>query len=90
MNKPNISSFTKHRRRTERTIFGNEEHETREVKTYKLRPKLNEYGQIIGTNKIPYDEEGEEEEEEYNDEVEEEQEGDEYEEDNLEEEAYYQ
>ena len=90
LNKPNIYSFTKHRRRTERTIFGNEEHETREVKTYKLRPKLNEYGQIIGTSKIPYDEEGEEEEEDYNDEEEEEQEGDEYEEDNLEEEAYYQ
>ena len=94
LNKPNISSFTKHRRRTERTIFGNEEHETREVKTYKLRPQLNEYGQIIGTSKIPYDEEGEEEyiegEEEYNDEGEgEEQEGEENEED-MEEEAYYQ
>ena len=93
LNKPNISSFTKHRRRTERTIFGNEEHETREVKTYKLRPQLNEYGQIIGTSKIPY-EEGEEEyiegEEEYNVEGEgEEQEGEENEED-MEEEAYYQ
>ena len=91
LNKPNISSVTKHKRRTERTIFGNEEHETREVKTYKLRPELNEYGQIIGTSKIPYDEEGEEEyiegEEEYNDEGEgEEPEGEE----DMEEEAYYQ
>ena len=94
LNKPNIFSVTKHRRRTERTTFGKEEHETREVKTYKLRPQLDEYGQIIGTNKIPYDEEGEEEyverEEELYDEGEgEEQEGDENE-DDMEEEAYYQ
>ena len=34
--KPNITSFTTHRRRKERTIYGNEEHETREVKNYKI------------------------------------------------------
>ena len=94
LNKPKVFSVTKHRRRTERTIFGNEEHETRKIKTYKLIPQLNEYGQIIGTNKIPYDEEGEEkyieaEEELYDEGGGEEQEGDENE-DDIEEEAYYQ
>ena len=59
--KPNITSFTKHKRWKERTIYGNEEHETKEVKTYKIRPQINEYGektqQIIETGKIPYQEE---------------------------------
>ena len=41
--KPNITSFTKHRRRTERTIYGNEEHEKREVKTYNIRGDTNVY-----------------------------------------------
>ena len=52
--KPNITSFTTHRKRTERTIYGNEEHESREVKKYKLRPKVNEY-----ISNIPYDEKDE-------------------------------
>ena len=72
LNKPNITSFTKHRRRTERTIYGNEEYKTREVKRYKIKPQINEYGettqQIIETSKIPYDEEEEYIGEEGNDE----------------------
>ena len=61
LNNPNITSFTKHRRRTERTIYGNEEYETREVKTYKISPHINEYGgekaqQMIETSKISYEE----------------------------------
>ena len=42
LNKPNISSFTKHRRRTKRTIYGNEEHEKRKVKSYNIRENYNE------------------------------------------------
>ena len=65
--KPNVTSYTSHRKRTERTIYGNEEHESREVKRYKIRPQINEYmGKrehiVEETNRIPY-----EEKEEYND-----------------------
>ena len=41
--RPNITSFTTHRKRTERTVYGNEEHESRKVRTYKIRPKSNIY-----------------------------------------------
>lgn len=61
---PNLTSFTKHRRRTKRTIYGNEEHETREVKTYKIRSDMNEdeeanfekYGQGRAHENEDYDE----------------------------------
>ena len=57
--KPNVTSFTSQRKRTERTIYGNEQHESREVKRYKIRPDVNEYigkrQQITeNTNYIPY------------------------------------
>ena len=55
---PNLTSFTRHRRINQRTIYGNEAHETREVKTYKIRPQYNEYEENskhkIETNKMPY------------------------------------
>ena len=65
--KPNVTSFTSQRKRTERTIYGNEQHESREVKRYKIRPDVNEYigkrQQITeNTNYIPYAEN-----EDYND-----------------------
>ena len=61
---PNLTSFTKHRRRTKRTIYGNEEHETREVKTYKIRQDMDEdeeanfekYGQGRAHENEDYDE----------------------------------
>ena len=60
LNKPNISSSTKHRRRNERSIFLNEEYKTREKKEYKIRSHFNEYDgetqQIIETSKEPYEE----------------------------------
>jgi hypothetical protein len=67
LKKPNVISFTSQRKRTQRTIYGNEEHESREVKRYKLKPDTNEYmgkkQQIVEeTNYIPY-----EEKEDYND-----------------------
>ena len=63
LNSPIITSFTKHKRRTgRRTIYGNEEHETREVKRYTIRPQINEFGEktnrMIESN-IPYEEEKE-------------------------------
>ena len=67
LKKPNVISFTSQRKRTQRTIFGNEEHESREVKRYKIRTDNDEYmgekPQIAEeTNYIPY-----EEKEDYND-----------------------
>lgn len=44
LNKPNISSSTKHRRRTERNIFLNEKYKTREIKEYKISSQVNECG----------------------------------------------
>ncbi len=59
--KPNVTSVTSQRKRTERTIYGDEQHESREVKTYKLKPEINEYmakrQQIVEeTTHIPYEE----------------------------------
>ena len=65
--KPNISSFTKHRRRTERTIYGNEEHEKREVKTYNIKGDTNEYQAQNIIEK--YEKEGQIPEDEDNDQV---------------------
>jgi hypothetical protein len=62
LRQPNLTSFTKHRRINQRTIYGNEAHETREVKTYKIRPQYNEYEnntqKYIEYNKMPYEERG--------------------------------
>ena len=38
LHKPNLTSYTAHKRRGERTIYGNEEYETKEIKRYKLGP----------------------------------------------------
>ena len=62
LHQPNLTSFTRHRRINQRTIYGNETHETREVKTYKVRPQYNEYEnntqKYIEYNKMPYEERG--------------------------------
>ena len=62
LRQPNLTSFTRHRRINQRTIYGNEAHETREVKTYKIRPQYNEYENNIQNyieyNKMPYEERG--------------------------------
>ena len=62
LNKPNISSSTKHLKRTERNIFLNEKYKTREIKEYKIKSQVNEYGdeiqQIIEASKKPYEEKG--------------------------------
>lgn len=38
LRKPNLTSFTSHNRRGERTIYGNEEYETKEIKRYRIGP----------------------------------------------------
>ena len=38
LRKPNLTSFTAHKRRGERTIYGNEEYETKEIKRYRIGP----------------------------------------------------
>ena len=91
--KPNITSFTTHRRRKERTIYGNKEHETREVKTYKI-PQDYEFEetdqQFIENNRIPYQDERENNIGDDDNNGEEGERGRKYEEENYEEEeAYY-
>ena len=38
LRRPNLTSFTAHKRRGERTIYGNEEYETKEIKRYRIGP----------------------------------------------------
>ena len=38
LRRPNLTSYTAHKRRGERTIYGNEEYETKEIKRYRIGP----------------------------------------------------